>query len=59
MFHSVTVSIAKVELNQGNNDIGIIHNVKPRINAGNLSCTKVNPESNNNCGNVDPTENLL
>jgi len=59
MFHSVIASKAKVELNQGKNDVGIIHNIKPSVDATNFCCTKVNPESNDYSGDVDPSESLL
>jgi len=59
MFHRTVISVAKVELNNGKNDVDVVQNIEPCVDATNFGNAEVNPKSHDNCNYIDPSKSFL
>lgn len=56
----IACAVTKVELNSSNSDVNPVHSNKPTVNcACIMRYTIINPKTDNNCTNIDPSESLL
>lgn len=59
MTRLVDAMVSNVELNGSYDNVDVVEGVEPSINATSFGCGKVNPESNDDRNNIDPSESLF